>query len=84
MLIMTGWHMLREHASGAHRKVRVFYERKDPQHTLFCRETCIIAIYALFERLSQDFQRKPSCFHKAYYESHLAFEELSTKAILLS
>ena len=28
-----------ERASDAHRKVRVFYERKDPQHTLFCRET---------------------------------------------
>ena len=26
-------------ASSAHRKFRVFYERKDPLHTLFCRET---------------------------------------------
>ena len=34
-----GWHMLGERGSGAPRKVRVFYERKDPQHTLFCRET---------------------------------------------
>ena len=24
---------------SAHRKVKVFYERKDPQHTLFCRRT---------------------------------------------
>ena len=28
--IEPGWQMLREHASSAHRKVRVFYERKDP------------------------------------------------------
>ena len=28
-----------ERASDAHRKVRVVYERKDPQHTQFCRET---------------------------------------------
>ena len=41
-------------------------------------------VLSLFERLSQGFQRKPSCFHRAYYESHLAFVELSTKAILLS
>ena len=34
-----GWQMLRERRSGAPRKVRVFYERKDPQHTLSCRET---------------------------------------------
>ena len=26
-------------ANSVCRKVRVFYERKDPQHTLFCRET---------------------------------------------
>ena len=35
----TGWQKLRERGSGAPRKVRVFYERKDLQHTLFCRET---------------------------------------------
>ena len=35
----AGWQMLGERGSGAPRKVRVFYERKDPQHTLFCRET---------------------------------------------
>ena len=26
-------------ANGVHRQVRVFYDRKDPQHTLFCRQT---------------------------------------------
>ena len=35
----SGWQKLRERGSGAPRKVRVFYERKDLQHTLFCRET---------------------------------------------
>ena len=35
----AGWQKLRERGSGAPRKVRVFYERKDLQHTLFCRET---------------------------------------------
>ena len=44
----------------------------------------IVAIYTLFERLSQGFQRKPSCFRRPFNESHLAFVELSTKAILLS
>ena len=34
-----GWQMLRERGKGAPQKVRVFYERKDPQHTLFCPET---------------------------------------------
>ena len=37
--LSAGWQMLRERRSGAPRKVRVFYERKGPQHTLFCRET---------------------------------------------
>ena len=36
---IAGWQKLRERGSGAPRKVRVFYERKDLQHTLFCRET---------------------------------------------
>ena len=35
----SGWQMLRERRSGAPRKVRVFYERKDPQQTLFCGKT---------------------------------------------
>ena len=35
--LLPGWQMLREHTSGAHQKVRVLYERKDPQHTLFTR-----------------------------------------------
>ena len=38
-LHVAGWQKLRERGSGAPRKVRVFYERKDLQHTLFCRET---------------------------------------------
>ena len=35
----AGWQMLRDRGTGGPRKVRVFSERKDPQHTLFCRET---------------------------------------------
>ena len=85
--IISGWQMLRDRRTGGPRKVRVFYERKDPQHTLFCRsEFSFVAIYSLFERLSQSFQRKPSCFCRAFNESHPdpAFVELSTKAILFS
>ena len=70
--LLTGWQMLCERASSAHRKVRIFYERKEPQHTLFCRET-----------LSQ-FTRSLKGFHRAFNESHPAFIEFSTKAILLS
>ena len=44
----------------------------------------IVAIYTLFERLSQGFERKSSCFRRAFNKSHLAFIELSTKVILLS
>ena len=33
--------------------------------------------------LSQSFQRKPSCFRRAFNKSHPAFVELSMKAILL-
>ena len=38
-LLEAGWQKLCKRASSAHRKVRVFYERKDPHYTLFCRET---------------------------------------------
>ena len=41
-----------------HWKVRVFYERKEGPPT----KLSIVAIYALFERLSQSFERKSSCF----------------------
>ena len=50
----------------------------------FVAKLSIVAIYALFERLSQGFERKSSCFRRAFNESHLAFVELSTKDILLS
>ena len=35
----TGWQMLGDRGTCGPRKVRVFSERMDPQHTLFCRET---------------------------------------------
>ena len=31
--VASGWQMLRKRANSVHRKVRVFYERKDSQHT---------------------------------------------------
>ena len=37
--LIPGWQMLRERGSNVLRNVRVFYKRKDPQHTLFCPET---------------------------------------------
>ena len=65
----AGWQMLRERMSGAHRKVRVFYERNI---RYFVAKLSIVVIYALFERLS-----------RAFNESHPAFVEFSKKAILL-
>ena len=41
-----------DRATGGSRKVRVFYQRKDPKYTLLLRNFSIVAIYALFERLS--------------------------------
>ena len=57
---------------------------RTPNIRYFVAKLSIVAIYALFERLSQGFHRKPSCFRRVFKESHLAFVELSTKAILLS
>ena len=71
-------------ASGAHQKVRIFYERKDPQIRYFVAKLSIVAIYALFERPPQSFLRKSSCFGSVFNESQLAFEGLSTKVSLLS
>ena len=42
-----------------------------------------VAIYTLFEWLSQSFQRKPRCFCRAFNERHPDFVELSTKEILI-
>ena len=47
----SGWHMLHERASGAHRKVRVFYERKDPQR-YFVAKLSIVAIYTFLDALA--------------------------------
>ena len=53
ILIKPGYKMLRDRSTGGRRKVRVFYERKDPQHLpYFVAKVNIVAIYALFERLS--------------------------------
>ena len=57
---------------------------RTPNIRYFVAKLSIVAIYALFERLSQGFQRKPSCFRRAFNKSHPAFVDLSTKAILLS
>ena len=55
----------------------------------FVAKPSIVAIYALFERLSQGFQLKPSCSHRACFlrafnKSNPSFVEFSAKAILLS
>ena len=64
---------------------------RTPNIRYFVAKLSNVAIYALFERLSQGFQRKPSCFQwkqscfrSAFNKSHPAFVELSTKAIQLS
>ena len=53
-VLLSGWQKLGDRGTGGPQQVRVFYDRKEPQHTLFCRVFClgIVAIYALFERLS--------------------------------
>ena len=45
----SGWQMLRYRSTGGSRKVRVFSERKDPQHTLFVAKLGIVVIHALSE-----------------------------------
>ena len=57
---------------------------RTPNIRYFVAKLSIVAIYTFFERLSQGFEQKSSCFRRAFNESHPAFEELSTKAILLS
>ena len=55
---------------------------RTPNIRYFVAKPSIVAIYALFEWLSQSFEQKPSCFRRAFNESHPAFVELSSKAIL--
>ena len=84
MLVIShkaGWQMLRERRST---KSQGLLRKEGPLTYTIVAKPRIVSIYAFFERLSQGFQRKTSCFHRAFKESHLAFVELSTKAILLS
>ena len=53
-----------------------------PTYVFLSRKFSIVAIYSLFERLSQRIERKLSCFRRAFNESHPAFVELSTKATI--
>ena len=76
--------MLRKRRSSASQNFDVLYERYDPHHTIFVAKLSVVAIYALFEWLSQSVERKQSCFRRAFNENHPSFLELSTKAILLS
>ena len=55
---------------------------RTPNIRYFVAKLIIVAIYTPFESLSYAFQRKPSCLHRAFNESHLAFVELSTKTII--
>ena len=56
---------------------------RTPNIRYFVAKLSIVAFYALFERLSQSIERKPSCFRRALNESHPVFVELSTKDILI-
>ena len=49
---------------------------RTPNIRYFVAKLSIVAIYAFFERLPQGFERKPSCFRRAFKESHPAFGEL--------
>ena len=44
---------MRARRSGAPLKVRVFYERRTPYIRYFVAKPSIVAIYSVFERLSQ-------------------------------
>ena len=43
----AGWHKVREPGSSI---AKDLIDSEDPKHTLFCRETASVAIYALFKR----------------------------------
>ena len=45
-----GWQILRNRTTGGARKVRVFYERKNPNIRYFVAKLSIVAIYAPIER----------------------------------
>ena len=49
---------------------------RTPNIRCFVAKLSNVAIYALFERHSQGFQRKPSCFRRPFNENHPAFVEL--------
>ena len=42
----AGWHKVREPGSSI---AKDLIDSEDPKHTLFCRETAFVAIYALFQ-----------------------------------
>ena len=69
-----GWQMLGYRGNSGARKVRVFYERKDPQHTPFCRKTIQLSMKVIL--LWECFQRKSACFWRAFNKSQPAFGEL--------
>ena len=46
LISQPGWHEVREPGSSI---AKDLIDSKDPNHTLFCRETAFIAIYALFQ-----------------------------------
>ena len=56
---------------------------RTPNIRYFDAKLSVVAIYVLFEWLSQSFDQKPSCFRRAFIESHPVFVELSTKDILI-
>ena len=61
------------------------YEKKDPQHTLFCRDSLVLSQFTRFLKgFHISIEQKPSCFCRALNKSNLAFVELWTKVILLS
>ena len=51
---------------------------RTPNIRYFVAKPCIVAIYALFERLSQGFEWKSSCFRRAFNESHPMFGETAS------
>ena len=63
---IPGCKMLRKRKSNTTRKIKVFYEKKEPQHTLFCRDSLVLSQFTRFLK----------GFHISIEKSHPAFIEL--------
>ena len=74
-LCWVAWQMLGNCGNGGERKVRVFYERKDP-NIPYITPTYTIEISTKVILLWESFQRTSACFWRAFNKIQPAFGEL--------